>query len=260
MERFLEGKRRNAQFSLRAYASRLGISHSALSEILAGKRALTPKTARRVCDRLTLPELDKQIFMRAVLRESWRAELPDDAEFNRLTDRSYQALDLATFQMIAEWHCYALLCLLEIESAPTTPAGMAKRLGIRVDECRVALRRLERLGLLKLERRRWVLTGKPLSIYTEGYEPAVRHFMHRVLEKAGRSLDHDPPAARELSSTTLAIASENLPRARAAIKKFRRELSALLEHGKKDRVYNLSVELVPWDLAEQPSPPKKRKR
>ncbi len=43
----------------------------------------------------------------------------------------------------------------------------------------------------------------------------------------------------------MAVDSEKIPEAKILIKEFRQKMSALLESGKKDEVYQLAVQLYP---------------
>ncbi len=54
--------KKNPRFSLRAFARTLEVEPSALSKILHGKRALTPKMLMRMASHLGLPEQDIERF------------------------------------------------------------------------------------------------------------------------------------------------------------------------------------------------------
>ncbi len=54
--------KKNPRFSLRAFARTLEVEPSALSKILHGKRALTPKMLMRMASQLGLPEQDIERF------------------------------------------------------------------------------------------------------------------------------------------------------------------------------------------------------
>ena len=54
--------KKNPRFSLRAFARTLEVEPSALSKILHGKRALTPKMLLRMASQLGLPEQDIERF------------------------------------------------------------------------------------------------------------------------------------------------------------------------------------------------------
>src|SRR4051812_17731490 len=94
LDRFLRGRQRNPRWSLRAFAKQLGVSHSALSEILSGKRALSQKAAVRFAQRLELSPADTKLFLRAAWIAQLEARLPADSEINELADRRFEPIDL----------------------------------------------------------------------------------------------------------------------------------------------------------------------
>ena len=53
-ERLIELRGKNPGFSMRAFSKRLGISSSALSEILSGKRKISKKMAAKIATRMDL--------------------------------------------------------------------------------------------------------------------------------------------------------------------------------------------------------------
>ncbi|MBI3293930.1 MAG: DUF4423 domain-containing protein, partial [Deltaproteobacteria bacterium] len=61
-------------------------------------------------------------------------------------------------------------------------------------------------------------------------------------------LDNDPAEDRELSAATIAIDPVNIPKARMAMKRFRRELCRVLGKGKKQRVYTVSLQCFPAEM------------
>lgn len=116
----LEQRRgRNARYSLRAFARALALDHASLSQILRGKRRLTPRTIRRLGAKLRVPpaeieQLCGQENDRAVLR----------------------AIAATKFRPASRW--------------------IAAVTGIPVDDVNISLQRLVRTGvLLMTSTRHW---------------------------------------------------------------------------------------------------------
>src|SRR4051812_39521403 len=55
---------RNPSYSLRAFAKSLGVSHTILSLVLAGKRPLARKSARKISEKLGLDPAQQAAFLR----------------------------------------------------------------------------------------------------------------------------------------------------------------------------------------------------
>jgi uncharacterized protein (TIGR02147 family) len=221
----LERCRQNPKYSLRAFARSLNLEPSLLSKLLSGKRAVTPKMAARLTDRLGLA--------------------PAGATVGSADDFRLLAED--QFRLISEWYHFAILELLQVSGFAFTERNISRALGVSVIEARDAMERLERLGLIGLERGRWRLLRQRNS--TVGSAPssaALRRQQRQLLEKAIDALEEVDPSLRDQSAITMAIDRRRLPAAKEKIKAFRRELCAFLEGGaSRQEVYVLSLSLFP---------------
>jgi uncharacterized protein (TIGR02147 family) len=149
--------------------------------------------------------------------------------------------------MISDWFHYAILSLLELPDSKFESRWISKRLGISILDAKLAIDRLQRLGLVeKNEAGRWQQAGKPLKIENSLSTAATRKFHKQLLVRASESIDKDPIGNRDFSSTTFAMAPALIPYARQRIQKFRRELTAELESkGTPETVYFMTVQMFP---------------
>jgi uncharacterized protein (TIGR02147 family) len=74
---------------------------------------------------------------------------------------------------------------------------------------------------------------------------AIRKYHRDNLVKAAEALEEVPVELRDFSSITMATCSEKVGQARELIRKFREELSDLMESGDRETVYTLAVQLFP---------------
>ena len=100
--KFDEIKNRSAQFTLRAFADRLGVSPGALSEILAGKRAVTKKTAERIANRLALSPSDRAEFLSQLAN----------------VEIEYDELRQDQFKLVGEWWHFAIDTVRQLNIRP----------------------------------------------------------------------------------------------------------------------------------------------
>jgi uncharacterized protein (TIGR02147 family) len=228
--------RANPKYSLRAFASFLKVEPSELSKILNGKRSISSRKFEQFCERLSLdPEQRRGFLGKAETRASEN-------------EASYQQLSLDSFQVIAEWHHYAILELTTVVGFKSDPSWVGNALGISVHEVKAAVERLERLGFLEVSPGgRWIdRSGNITTVGNEFTALAFRKLQKAVLEKALVALEETPFNHRDQSSMTMAIDVSLLPEAKERIRKFRRSLCAFLQNGKKrDHVYQLGVSLYP---------------
>lgn len=246
-ERLSESKQRNPNTSLRAFAKRIGVSPSTVSEILSGKRHITPKLALRISQHLDLTPIATQALRRSAALTKLRSAVPDDEEINRVTDSYFKPLDFEAFKLMSNWYHFGILSLSEVEGNRYSASWIAERLGITAREAKDALAVLEKLKLVRRRGNGFEQVVKPLSIETKGYESAIRIFLQQNLQLASDALETVPAELREINTTILAINPDKIEKARPLIKRFRRELADILEKGKRTRVYNLSFQLFPVD-------------
>lgn len=133
----------NPRYSLRAFAQRLGVDHSTLSQILRGKRRITPRSIERIGKSLRLTA----------------ERIAGFAEFERLhppvamtVPSRDQAVQLARdlVELLTHWVHFAILELTSLDSFRADSRWIAQVLGLTVDEVNVAIARLVRYRLLDM--------------------------------------------------------------------------------------------------------------
>lgn len=106
---FIERCRKNPSYSLRAFAKYLNIDQSFLSKLLKGQRSITPDLAAAVGPKLGLkPKQVRELF------NSGTASLPG---FLSLSDDE--------FELLSEWHHFAILELSKTDDFQTIHASLA---------------------------------------------------------------------------------------------------------------------------------------
>lgn len=227
----------NPRYSMRAFAKALGLSPAMLSLVIAGRRGLSRSAARKVSTCLGLSPQDAQHFIRNAARARTMAP-PSLGEFSQLS--------LDQFAVIADWHHFGILSLIETDGFSPRIPSIASRLGITPSEAKAAVERLVRLGLLDASGTKWKQVGAPVFVANDTSTSATRKHQRQVLEGAAYSLENDPFELRELNSVTLAMDPKLVPYARQEIRKFLMRLMTDLESkGKPREVYQLSVQAFP---------------
>lgn len=230
LENLVKAQTKNPKYSMRSYARRIGISQAAISEILAGKRPVTKKSAAKI-----LSALDQS---------------PE--EISRIMDSEgeskspYRSIDMDAYHLISDWHHYAILSLAHTEDFISEPASIAKRLGISEKAASDAVVLLLRLNLLKKSKSG---TLKPTDTRVEAISPvanpALRKANRKNLELAQNALDQVPFELRDFTAITLCFDPDRIEDARKMIKNFRRNFDRVMESGRKKEVYKLCVQLFP---------------
>ena len=227
----------NPQYSLRAFAGRIGVDHSTLSQILRGRRALTERTIRLVAKKL---EQRPEAIEEFVALQRAQGEDPRDREVRRLTR------DMIC--VVSDWYHYAILELTHLKGFQADSRWIARALDITIDEVNAAVSRMAGLRLLEMEAPdRWIdRSGDSAASFDDFTQIAIRQWSSQLHERSLVSLDKTPSEHRELSSTTLAINTKRLPEVKRRIDRFQRDLIDLLDRDTDhDDVFQLEIHLFP---------------
>ena len=244
-QEYSQRSRKNPRYSIRAFAKVLAMDPSSVSQIISGKRRVSAKILQRLCDRLSVAPL-----VRAELFKSIKTPSDEAAQ----AAPAYTQLAADAFAIISDWYHCAILELTFCEEFESSPKWIAQKLGISVTDSKIALDRLLRLELLEIENGRLVKSETFLTNYSEGFTaPALKELQRQLLHKALHAIDHIEQPKKDITSMTMAIDPAKLPAAKNRIKKFRRELCAFLENGRRTVVYNLGIQLFPLSTPE-PTP------
>lgn len=228
------GRRQNTnpRYSLRAYARDLGVGVSCLSEVLSGKRNLSPKNIIKVLNLLKLSKEQKDQIVAQVLQNS------------RL-EESYLNLYEDEFYLVSDWYYLAILNLARLKSNQADTDWIAKRLNLSREMAEEALQRLIRMGFLKIENSRMVRLARPVSTTCDIPSVAIRNYHKQILDLAAHSLDHVPLEMREVSAITIPTSGKNLAKVKSLLLRTRKKVATMMEDPNGSEVYTLAIQLFP---------------
>jgi uncharacterized protein (TIGR02147 family) len=245
--------RRNAGYSLRAFARDIGMQPSKLSEVLRGVRGLSKRTAEKVAKRIRLSPQEEVVFINLIDLHQKRNRVAQRAAEEKLNALavmdSYGELNLERFKIISDWHHFAILELAETDSFESDPKWIAGRLDISTSTAMEAIERLLDFGLLKKDKS-GNLKQTHLNLATPSGIPSreIREHHSQILMKADAALHDVDISERDFSAITLAFDSERMEEIRDELKELRRRLGKKIQdRPNKDRVYCLSMQFFPID-------------
>jgi len=254
-DQFIEKRRKNAKYSISAFARDLGLSVSFLSRLLRGERPLTVKQAVQIAALMGLdPTQTERLVHSVVSRSPKNRRLAQKLRDAAPVSPSYFAVE--RFKAISQWYHFAILSLTFVEDFQSSTAWIAKRLGISKIEAQDAIDRLFELGLLEQRGKRWVQTSKNLFIKTQRSELAVREFQLQMIDKSKEALkqtEQEAFEARYMAGSTLAVDRKKIPLLRERIQKFQLEIAELAKSETYTDVYHLNLHLFPITLKEKKS-------
>lgn len=217
----------NQAYSRNAFARDLGVSSTALSQYLSNKRNLSKTNLKRVIKSLYLPQ--------EYLLQSKKLSL----ESQKITQ-----MKLDTFSLIAEWHHFAILNLIEISSIDSV-ARIAQRLGLEDKTAEKAIDRLNSLGLIQIESGCYKRTQYRLDTGSDIPSAALRKHNREKMELAIASLEKHTLVERDITSMTLTFDPIDMPKIKNEINKFKKRIDRMCGSDQAKEVYSLNVQFFP---------------
>lgn len=223
----------NPKYSLRAFARDLNIHSGTLSGILNQRRAVGAKVLKHILKSLPLTTSERRKIL---------SEIIAGKELNSTVP---PLLDEETLAIVQDWEHFAILAFLQLKNKKHSAGEISRDFNLDPARTLRVLNNLEKAGLLSREGNKIVSQQKSLMTSRGIPSPALREAHRQYIDKAKESLEKVGVQERDITGTTMAISSKNLPKAKELIQQFRSDLSELLEHGTPDEVYRLNIQLFP---------------
>jgi uncharacterized protein (TIGR02147 family) len=228
----LKRKQKNKKYSLRAFAKKIEVSHSVISEILNGKRRITTKTFSQISKKLNLDQAISKKYESYIIKRK----------------KQYTQIETRAGKLMSEWYFNALLELLEIKNVPQDPKSIADQLNIEESKVMSALNLLQELGLITRRNNKWkVLIKNTTSWGNLNYVDIVNRVQMQNLEKGKKAIEEIDINDRSSIGLTVAMNPEDLPEARKLIYDSVSRIGTFLERkgSIKKQVFHLNVMLFP---------------
>jgi uncharacterized protein (TIGR02147 family) len=245
--------RKNPALSMRSLAAIMGINQSGLSQVLAGKKNLSPEMAHRIATRLGMGPRGAERFALQVQAETTRDPSLKEALNRRLRLRPSTAvseLSGENFRLIADWYHFVVLRLTELHDFDPSPDKIAERVGITRFQAEAAFERLKLLGFLEVDPTRpgrWRRVRGNVRATSENVPSAAMRSFHRaMLRKSEQSLESQAPSERITRSEILGFSATKLAAARRITEDYVAQMTELAESpsdGPNQEVYELGIQL-----------------
>lgn len=236
-KKFRESQLKNARFSQRAFAQKLGVSSGALSEMMQGKRSISAGQKKRIAEALQLSPQEQLDF--------FDDDLPDNLKPVR---HEYFRLSVDQFHLISDWWHFAILNLLRTRGFQAEQSWLATRLGLPTKVVTDAWDRLIRLGHLKREGAKVTRQHPRIETTDDFFDLSIRKAHVEDLKLIEKSLLEGKLDERDHTSITIAVPKKNMKRAKELIRIFQDQFAEEVEAGPRelgDEVYRLSMSFFP---------------
>jgi uncharacterized protein (TIGR02147 family) len=165
--------------------------------------------------------------------------------------RESHELSKEVFRFYTQWFHIVIREMISLEGFKADPAWISQHLHPRIskEDAERALKLLLKLNLIKKSEDDKVLkrTDPIIATAPEVRSLAVVNFHQSMMTLAAQSLSTVPAEERDITSATLGIRQEDLPRVKKKIEAFRKNLLAESETlaPRPDRIYQLNIQVFP---------------
>ncbi|KYG64686.1 hypothetical protein AZI86_10770 [Bdellovibrio bacteriovorus] len=238
-EHFLILQSKNKRFSLRAFAKKLSIAPSTLSQIISehgNKETLKISAVRaaKIMDRSGM-RTSTQNYIRALMGLD--------------PMRTTEEFPPEHYPTLLDWSYMPILLSFSLEPAERALPRIAKRLGLTEEKVQAVVDDLERRKLL-ITNSEGVREPHFENLQTSDAISAevIKKHHQESLAIAERMLYVVPAPERDFTSITLTGSSEQIETLRKEIRHFYQKMQTLMECApRNEKVYRLSVQLFPFD-------------
>ena len=249
-------KQRRPAMSVRAVAAKIGVSASYWSKVLRGERNPSAKILPKIIEIL---EIDLQRL--AQLQSAFVDAIEKD-KFTPTTGlkRSLPQIDYGKgfrefgrneYWLLEEWFYLPILNLITLAKPPKTPEDIADRLGLRIDQTKLALQRLQHFGFLRLkDEGGFDRTELQIRFPTSRSHDSVRKFHLAMIQKAQAVLKHENYAegfaSRLITGVTFAGTSDQVNEAKLILEEaLFRAANLITKTPKNDALYQINLQFFP---------------
>lgn len=242
-------KARNPRLSLRAIALMFKTAPSMLSEVLNGKKSLSPGAAARISRTLGFSTEKTEQFLTLIQLEAAKG---DDLK-NRLKAKltgldkraSVKTLRANSFSLISDWYHFGILEFSRIPGVFLTPEAVSKEFGLAEAVARDAIENLKSNEFLKEDSEgRLLKSDDRINVSSKVANSDIRKFHAQMLAKATESLQTQTPQEKFIGSETMAFDSKRLAAATEIIEDcFSRVVQLAAESETTDSVYHIGIQM-----------------
>lgn len=242
-------RQRNPGYSLRAFARDLAIPAPKLSQYLSGIRGLSGKRAAQLAQKIGLSPIEADLFTcsadAANARDPITKQLAQE-KLTQLLNGPFSKINMEKFNLVRDWYHLAILELTELEQFQPDIKWIAKKLRISNDQAKIAIERLESLGLLNRDGEKWRQTDQNLETPPDYGSRAIREYHHQMLNLTDHRFEDHALEKREIGSVMFAVDEMLVPEMKQLIRRFQKEAAALVERSAaKNSLYALNFQFLP---------------
>lgn len=240
----------NSRYSLRGFAGFLGLNPAELSQVFKGSRNLSLTSAHKVVNAFGFNNEEARYFLWLLQRDKGK-QFGLDLSFVETKQKSQ--LPEKSFAEISQWYHFAILSLIDTKGFEWSSNYVARRLGLTLSEAGLAMRDLQRLGLIKVESKKAKSTKKSVQIGGQIPSSAIKSYHKQMIQKSIEALENTPLHLREYQSVGLALKEEDLAPLKTELDEFTDKIMGKYHKPEAKSVYQIQISVFPLTKGETKS-------
>lgn len=229
---------------MRALAKKAGVSPSHLCRAMNGETKVSAPMAYKIAKALELSRQEAQEFINLAGLES----LDGVAKENLLNDDQKKLqkvfLNLELFEIVSDWHYFAIYELIKAQPKKSFSKWIAKRLGLSLLNTKIAISKLEQANFIRKNSLGYYEACSEQGIYAGNDIPhvAIKNHHRQVSRKAIEAVDL-PVDEREFQSIQFGFDRKQIKKAQQKIRSFINEFESEFATKRADDIYQMNLQL-----------------
>jgi uncharacterized protein (TIGR02147 family) len=233
----------------------LELSPSALSEFFSGKLAFSEERVIQISKKIELSHAQLEHWIDLIRMENAPSMADREVAAIKVKARGSSgkgSISLDLFQVVSDWHHYALLEIIEIDAKYQDHKAAAKALGLDVKTVKESWERLIQVGLAEKNDGQYKSTCLATFAGEDIPSAALRNYHAGLISKSLIAQEEEPMGKKDFLSVIFSFKSSDLQAIKDEFYKFQIDLLNRYSQKKnKDSVYCFSSQLFSL-IAEDP--------
>ena len=252
-------KKEEGPYSYLTFNMECGLGeNNALYQVIKGKRTLSAKNARKICDKLSLKGDERLYFLQLVEYQNAKDVASRDRVFKKLMTTKSKCtgsqFSRKQLELFSEWYHIAVFELLHLPFAKDDPEWIGSHLRPKISarKARASLDLLQETGTISYDdsRGRLYPCTQVLSTGSEIRGMVFKTYHFQMLNLAQRALSQEKAVNRDVSAVTIPLPDEGLKELKDLTAEFRKKLLALGEkYDHSDRIFQVNIQGFPLSEA-----------
>ena len=251
-EYYEEKKAENPFFSYKLFGRMVDIDQSYLAKVLIKARHIAEKSIKKFLEYFKFNQQEGEYFETLVHFIKAKSDKQSKLFFEKLLsfkEIRRNVLTVSQYEFYKKWYHSAIRSLLQFYDFRGDYSKLAGQLRppISAKEAKQSIKLLERLQLIKRDASgRYELVDKAITTGKEWQSLAIQSFQEETIGMARESLARHRKELRDISTVTMNIGPEDLPRLKELIQQFRNTLIQYVNNNASpESVYQINIQLYP---------------